>query len=1453
MTAGNITISNATTGTISVGGSIGATTDLVLSSGSGGIALNAGHILTGATIDFTTTGGGVTQAAAGTISGTTLQSTGGIAGGAELINTTNTLTDIGPIIAGSGNIAIADSHAMTLTGAVKATSGNVYLEDAASGGINLVSFTVSSVSGGTVGLQTNKLTSLGATGAVDAGTGVFELSPDTAHAMTLGAASGLSLADLTGITAGTLRIGAVTQPGSASPTVIASSISIAGAFGNSATSIDLNTTTGAVTQSAALTAATLTGTINSGTLTDVGNAIATIGSLAVTKDFLLTDTGNLTAAGPLTAANITLNSGTITASGSVGATTALALTAGAGGIALNTGAVASGATVDLSTTGGVAEDLAATVSATTLQSSGGITNDFSLFSATNSIGSIESITVGGSVALRNASSLIIDGPLTTTNKNILVDAPGITVNGSISAPSDQINLFDTGSVGITLNTGAVVAAPSVRFDTTNTLSLLGNAQVGQAGASIVFIEGSVTQAATSKITGGINDNSNATADIILAGTANNIDILNAFTLGAGSTFSLVDNGNTGNLLITFGVTGKNISISDANTGTITVNNAAILDATGSLSLSSGSGGILANTGALLSGATVDLSATGGGITEAAGGTISATTLLRSTSGVTGTADLIGTANSIASVGSFAVITGDFNLIGVNNVGLAGKLTATNISISGGTITATGSVGATTDLKLAAGKGGIALNTGEILSGTTVDLNATGGGVSQVTTGIVSATTLQSSTGVTGGVTLVGTANAISGLAGFTASTGNFALADLSVLTLAGDLTATTGNIYLEDSAGGGIDFATFKVTSQSGGTIGVRANALANPGVINAGATGLFELAPDTANPLTLGSASGLSLTNLTGITAGVVRIGAITQPGSASPTVIANAISIAGAFDVGGANLDLETTGAITQSAALTGVATLTGTAASGTLTLTGNSIATLGSFATTGDFSLLDDGNTGNLTVSGPVTGSNVSISDANTGTISVTGSVGATTLLALSSGTGGIALNTGEILSGATVDLSAAGGGVTQVATGTITATTSLLSGSGVTGTVDLAGTSNAIAAIGSFAVTSGDFTLVDTGDLTAAGKLTATNITLTSPTIAATGSVGATTLLTLAGGAGGIALNTGEVLTGATVDLSSTSGAVTQVSTGTIGATVLQSTGGFANGLTLNGTANLIGTLAAMTASVGNIGVVDNEAGSFVVNGLVKATTGNVYLNEVLSTGTIDFTATGSATAAASGIVGLEANAFSATSGFAISAGTLELAPNPGQAFAVSGGAGFTGAGISVGTVRMGAITLPGSSSPTITATSLAIDSALALGGANLDLQTSGAVTQSAALTGVGTLTGNVGSATITAGGNAIADLGSFAATGSFSLTDTGNLAVSGPVTGGDIALTSATITATGSVGATGTALLDATAGAIALNTGEILSGATVDLSATGGVAQVATGTITATRCCKARPG
>ena len=163
---------------------------------------------------------------------------------------------------------------------------------------------------------------------------------------------------------------------------------------------------------------------------------------------------------------------------------------------------------------------------------------------------------------------------------------------------------------------------------------------------------------------------------------------------------------------------------------------------------------------------------------------------------------------------------------------------------------------------------------------------------------------------------------------------------------------------------------------------------------------------------------------------------------------------------------------GGITQAAAaVLQAGTLRGTAgATGSVALAGtaNSIASLASFAVaSGDFALKDAAS---LSIVGPVGAKNIAISAP---TIVSSGSVVATTSATLSAGAGGIALNSGAVLSGVTVDLSATGNGVAQATDATLVAST-LLSGSGIGGTVNLVGTANTVAILGTVAVRSEEHT-------------------------------------------------------------------------------------------------------------------------------------------------------------------------------------------------------------------------------------------------------------------------------------------------------------------------------------------------------------------------------------------
>lgn len=133
--------------------------------------------------------------------------------------------------------------------------------------------------------------------------------------------------------------------------------------------------------------------------------------------------------------------------------------------------------------------------------------------------------------------------------------------------------------------------------------------------------------------------------------------------------------------------------------------------------------------------------------------------------------------------------------------------------------------------------------------------------------------------------------------------------------------------------------------------------------------------------------------------------------------------------------------------------------------------------------------------ILIEGPIssTGGTLSLLSGSGGTINIgPGGAVSATGITLNSGSGGISLTGGAALGGAgsAIDITSLGP-VAAAATSTITAV-SLSSRGGVTGSVDLLGTANAITALGNFAVTGGDLTVVNGGNLTLAGNQSANNL-------------------------------------------------------------------------------------------------------------------------------------------------------------------------------------------------------------------------------------------------------------------------------------------------------------------------------------------------------------------------
>ena len=294
----------------------------------------------------------------------------GKAGSFTLLSSGNNFSVIA-LNATGGDIQVADSAAVILSG--NTASANIYLA-APSETLNGVM-----TAGGTLGLRTD---SFSRTSGSLSGTTV-ELAPLTPGVTeSLGSGSGLLLSDVSFITTNFLRAGAVNVPGSGQ-TITAGSIAIGGAFGSASLPLELDTT-GAVTQTAALTAPTLTGSAASVALSNIGNLIGTLGAFTTSNGFALTSNESLTVSGVLTNSKagqtVTLNTQT-------------------GDMTIAANIAAANDTLDLVSVGTVSQTGGSIVAASLTGSVAAL----SLIQPTNQIGTIATLSATGSLAVNDAS------------------------------------------------------------------------------------------------------------------------------------------------------------------------------------------------------------------------------------------------------------------------------------------------------------------------------------------------------------------------------------------------------------------------------------------------------------------------------------------------------------------------------------------------------------------------------------------------------------------------------------------------------------------------------------------------------------------------------------------------------------------------------------------------------------------------------------------------------------------------------------------------------------------------------------------------------------------------------------------------------------------------------------------------------------------------------------------
>ena len=1331
---------------------------------------------------FAATGGGITETngtlIAGTLEGSSI---GSVSLGTSSTNTIARLDGF-DVSSATGTFVLTDIIGLSIFGAVAGPAG-VYIESAGATGIQIINAKarVTAGAGANVSFQADAFSITGGA-QVEGSSSQFELAPNTPNlGVTLGAVgTGLSLASLTGINPTSLRIGAVTLPTATTPTTFAGSITIGGNFGTGSNTLDLEAH-GQVTENAsgALSVGELTGTAASFTLTNLNNALSVINNLVATGgDIVVVNGQGLALMGTQRGNNLfyevaetgsNLSLGTFEAS----LTFPAILTAAPGGrISL------------------VQDDLTSIIGSTVTATNG--TVELAPFSPINT-------------SLAGFTGLAIDQPFLSI---ISTGTTGkLVVGGYTNVPASE--------------TTPTASAASVTIDGAVDLT-------GIAATLLLQSKGPITENAGPLTVGTLEASGTV---ITLNDTNNAINVLGDVT---STSFTLNDR-----LALT--LTGDVIATTSASiTDTVSLTQTGDLNSP-AITLSAGSGGIALDAPSVLgqTGATVSLTSSGG-VNQAAGATLVAGTLQTLTGGITGgPATFAGTTNAIATLGNFNVTGNTLSLSDTGTLTITGPVIATSVTIGGtagstpSTITADGSVAATNTLSITSGAGGITLNGGTTLTGQTINLDGGSGGISLIGNAVVGqANAVVDLTAGAGGVTEFDTSTIIAAtLQGNVAGTvqlGN----DNTVLTV-GSFTVTGG---------------TNSFDLQVSGDVAVT-GPLTAPGNVGLGAIGTGSGNAITINGLV---SAGGTLSASSGLGALALGTGAVLT----APTISlqADGIALTGNASVGGPGSVVELGsfgGFITEAATSTITAATLETTALGSLGAvsllgTGNVIAGLGKFTVTGNaFSLSD---TGPLAITGPVTATAVTIGGAAGSTptsITLTGNLTAPTIT-LSAGGGGIALNGASVLGqgGALVDLNSLGG-VNQTAGATLTAAT-LESTNGVSGgAATFAGTNNAIATLAGFTVIGNALSLSDTGPLTITGPVTASAVTIggtagsTPSTISTDSSIAATNTLSITAGAGGMTLNGGTTLTGQTINLDGGSGGISLIGNAVVGQAnaVVDLTAGAGGVTEFNSSTIIAATLqgnVAGTVQLGNDNTV-LTLGSFTV-------TGGTNSFDLQVSG--DLAVTGPVTAP--GDVGL--GAIGTGSGNAITINGIVSA----------GGTLSAGSGLGALALGTGAVL----TAPTIILQSdgIALTGNASVGepGAVVELGSFGGFITEAAtaaliagtLQSPGGITG--GAANFAGTNNAIATLGGFTVAGNpLSLSDTGPLAITGPVTatavtiGGTAGSSPTGITLTGDLTAP-TITLSAGGSGIALNGTSVLgqTGAVVDLNSSGGVNEVAGATLIA---------
>ncbi len=1444
-------VSNGTAALTLAGSTTAADVNL---SAPSGIALTGGLAASGTL--YVDTSGALTQGSAAISAG----ELGGQAGSVTLSSSANAIASIRSFTVTNGNFTLATSSPLTI-GNTEGTGLTV-------------------PSGGTISIAADQLTlGVASGGALSAPGGVVQLRPNTAGYGILLTTNGdieppartmvVAIDTLARVSAFDLILGnAQTGPV---------------ALGQANEAIDLTTlgfgrlglgSAGAVTQgqNATLTVDGLSATAGSLALANAGNQIGTFYGTVVSGNAALHTDTDLQVGAVQAGGTLALSSG-----GRGGMT----LYADIRGQVVSLNSLNTNGTVPTAADPGIVQT-SGSLTAGTLTGAAGSAQ----FTQTNAVAALGDFATYGGLNLNNAgTALALTGAVSSVTGPVTLGAAGITQSAAATLATPELDGSSTATTSLTARGNAIASIGSFT-QAAGDFTLVtgpggGTLTIGANGGRLTAPAGSLTLIADrvavpsatragpaitaandvtiapytpgatlvvgsaadrtfgSDVYGQISAPSltlgtaNSTGDIVLGAPNSLVSLNGSVTTLRLRTSGAVTQGASAGLLVNT-VTGSAGSIAlgnssnsirgvtglTATTGALALQTGTALDATdvsatGVLTLIAGSSLALAGTNSA-SAATL----TGpGGITQN-GGILAVpgqVTLLAPNRAIT-------QSNGTIAAGSLAAAADTVSLTGANRVSAA-SLSATGTLRFNDTVALTLTGLSATDATVS-GASNLTLS-GPIAASGTLSLQS-GGAIAQPG-GTLTAGTL---TTASAGTTALGQANNVTNLAA-ASSVGGFSLVDAGALTVTGpvaDATAvslragtltlagpiTTGALSLTAGQALTQTAGTLTAASLSGsaGSAALRgANAIASLGNFSAaGDVTLVDRVPLTLTG-TVSAGSGRAITlaadtiifgagSVLSAPGGAVALGEYTAGGgmtlagsgtvvAASATVgsaAAGPLSITGSLDVTQATVDLRSAGAITETGSgAIAAATLTG--AAGSASLAGpNRIGTLGRFDTNAGFTLSDAVP---LTVGGAVTvGSGQTIMLMADQVVFGTGGS-----FAAPSGTVWVADYTpgrGIVLDGRGIPFRA-----NTLRVGTPTA-----GPISITGAFNLSGMTLELLSSGAVTETGAGAVIASVLSGQAASvNLTGDNQIGTVDRFTATGDFALVNRGTLAV-AGPVTASTVELSTAGDLRLSgalTATGAVSLVASGAIeqtgGAVTAASLGGSAASVRLTGP-NRIGSLADWTT-----------VGSFAFANTVPLSIGGRVA------------------------VGAGQRLSIATPSLAFAGGTLSA---PGGTVGL---AGINGTGISVGggTVALDAGTL---SLGDAAGGPISITGVLDVGAATLDLRSAGAVTETnngAVI--AATLTGQAGSASL-GGRNQIGTLGRFATGGNLLLNNGPDLAVAGPVSAGNLTLsTSGSLSLSGAVSTTGTASLSA-AGAIGQSGGAVsapiltAAGASISLEAAG---------------------